>query len=409
MFVAPSTPAGPAPSPAPPHVPVGLTCDPRLFMKRLLTTLLSVGCLLALAAAPASARGLFGVVMTPDLAGAGSPTLNQQMALMRRSGVQWVRTDFDWDAAEPRQGVFTWGAFDAVVRAAAQNRLQLLPIVEFTPRWASSHQSKSWATYAPTSPSLYGDFMVALVDRYGPRGSFWAANPGLRRIPIRAWQIWNEPAGGQYDWRSRPWPKTYTALLRSAYGAVHRADRGATVVSGAVVGLGCRGCTPWQETASLYRAGFGRYFDVLAVNAFTLAPTVSRSVDNSLLIVHKVRSVMRAHHQGRKPIWLTEVTWTAARSYRVPRRDYAGFETTTRGQAQRLSALYTRLATRHPDGVARAFWFDWNSSYSARPDYPGSAVTFQFTGLVRWQPGQRFRPLALLRAYSHVAHRYAGR
>ena len=32
----------------------------------------------------------------------------------------------------------------------------------------------------------------ALVGRYGPAGSLWAERPELPRIPIRAWQVFNE-------------------------------------------------------------------------------------------------------------------------------------------------------------------------------------------------------------------------
>jgi hypothetical protein len=325
---------------------------------------------------------------------------------MARSGVESVRTNFDWDTTELSPGVFDWTHIDTVVRAAARHGLRLLPIVEFTPRWASSHPSSAWPFYTPANVQTYAAFMTQLVNRYGPRGSFWAANPGLRRMAIRDWQIWNEPEGTKYDWRSSPWPKTYTALLKAAYRAVHRADHGAQVVSGALVGLNTTTLTPWAEARALYKAGARRFFDILAVNAFTNAPSVTDSVDRSIKIVDLVRGVMRKHGDRAKPIWVTEVTWTAAKG-KIPPSQYAGFETTAKGQAQRLSRYYAKVATTHVDGIQRAFWYTWASAYVPQSLF-ANPPTFQYTGLVKWQPNQPFQSMPLLSTYRRVAHAFSG-
>ncbi|HEY6396701.1 MAG TPA: hypothetical protein VIX82_04525 [Solirubrobacteraceae bacterium] len=380
------------------------------MIKRFLRLALAALTLLTLTAAVASARvpfGTFGAVLDPEVSLYSTQTaLDAQLAVMAQSGVQSIRTNFDWETTEQRQGVYQWGSLDNIVTAAASHGFQLLPIVEFTPRWASSHKSSAWNEYAPAKASTYAAFVTALVDRYGPKGSFWAMHPGLSRVPIRAWQIWNEPEGTKYDWRSRPWPITYTALLRAAYRAIHRADRGATVVSGALVGLNTTNLTPWAEAAALYGAGAKRYFDVLAVNAFTFSPSVSGSVSRSLEIVRLVRDVMRAHGDGGKPIWVTEVTWTAAKG-RIPPSKYAGFETTPKGQAARLAAYYERVAGHRPFGIQRAFWYTWASTYLSKPLF-GIPPTFQYSGLVQWRPATGFTSLPLLSAYAKVAAKFEG-
>jgi hypothetical protein len=329
------------------------------------------------------------------------------MALMRHSGVQWVRVNFDWSQTEPTQGQFNWAEADNIVAAAAKNHLSLLPVVEFTPQWASTHPSAAWTEYAPRA-GTFAPFMTALIPRYGPHGTFWSTH-GPKR-PVRAWQIWNEPEGTNYDWRSVPFWTTYTAFLKEAYRAAHRADHGATVVTGALVALSCvPECLPWNEAKLFYRAGFKRYFDVLAVNDFTLTHTVQGTVDYNMVIVQRVRNVMRQYHDLRKPIWITELTWTAALG-RIPKRDYLGFETTPKGQAARLTAFYTRLAAQHPNNIQRAFWFDWTSTYSPTPEFTGSDISFQYAGLLKWAPGDPvFQRLPLLKAYAKVAHRYANR
>jgi hypothetical protein len=351
--------------------------------------------------------GFFGVVANPELfLNNSSSAIDGQMALMARSGVESMRTNFYWNAAEPEPGVYDWGPTDAIVRAASSHGLSLLPIVEFSPQWASSHPTGPYIDYGPSDPNTYAAFMTQLVRRYGPRGTFWSQNPSVRKTAIRDWQIWNEPAGTAYDWRSVPWPSTYTKLLKAAYRAIHRADRGANVVTGAMVGLNTTTLTPWAETNDLYRAGARGYFDTLAVNAFTNHPSVSDSVNRSIEIVSLVRQAMRRHGDSGKKVWVTEVTWTAALG-RIPRADYAGFETTAKGQTARLALYYQRIATTRSTGISRAFWYSWSTSYTSQPLFD-NPPTFQYSGLVSWLPGHAFKPQAVLSVYAHFAATYEG-
>ena len=53
---------------------------------------------------------------------------------MRSSGVEAVRTAFDWRAAQPDEnGPIDFAPMDAVVAAAAQRGLPVLPVVHRTP------------------------------------------------------------------------------------------------------------------------------------------------------------------------------------------------------------------------------------------------------------------------------------
>ena len=219
--------------------------------------------------------------------------------------------------------------------------------------------------------------MTTLVHRYGPKGSFWKLHPSLRKYAVRDWQIWNEPAG-TYDWVSEPWPAKYTELLKAGYKAVHAADPSAKVVTGAVVGLNGKNLTPWDQARSLYEAGAGKYFDILAVNAFTGGATVKATVENNDELETKVRAVMRAHGQATKPIWITEVASSSAQG-RIPKKDYVGIETTPSGQLARLKAIYS---------------FFRHSSFAGRRQ----VVLVDVGNLVQHQKGQRH-------AYHVLLHR----
>lgn len=372
-----------------------------------LAIVLALSALLAAAPPAAAARqvshGFFGVVIDPYvIRNAPAATLDGQMALMARSGVESIRVNFFWPNFQPARHRFSWQGTDQIVAMAARHGLEVLPVVEYTPAWASG---RSNIAYAPRNVATFANAMKALVHRYGPRGSFWRGRAHPPFDPIRAWQIWNEPEGS-WDWKTLPWARHYGALLKAAYRAVHQADHHAKVVTAAWVGVGPTGETPWSEMASLYQLGLRRYFDIVAVNPYTGSPSVSGSVAQSMKIVSFVRDVMNRYGDARKPIWATEVTWTAALGKLHP-GEYVDIETTPQGQAQRLQLYMDVAARQHPYGLQRIFWYTWASLYYHTYAF-GGAATFQFAGLVKWDGGGGFQPLALLGAYAAKALAYEG-
>jgi len=378
------------------------------------TLLLTLAALVALpiAAAPAEAAkrkvpfGFFGTVLNNAQADRISDaTLDAQMASMAASGVESVRYAVVWASAEPRRGVYDFAATDRVIAAAARHRLDVLPIVLHTPRWASSKPGRAnYRLYAPRNPKLYGSFMRTLVRRYGPRGSFWGTS-GTPKVPIRSWQLWNEPAA-DFFWATRPWQPSYVKLLRAGYKAVHKADRGATVVLGSLAGV--TSGAPWEQLRQLYRAGAKRYFDVVSVHFFSSSPSVALTTRQTVDIAKLVRKEMRRVRDRGKKIWFTELTWTAAKG-KIPRRHLFGFETTPKGQAARLRTVFSRLASQRKKlGVGRVYWYNWASEYVPRfaPGGPGN-LTFQYSGLNKVD-GTTYTPLPLLRTYGNVASRFEG-
>lgn len=142
------------------------------------------------AAARTAPAGFFGVMVNGVL-DAPSVNLAAESATMRRSGVESERFEIAWDLVEPRPGQFEWAAIDRKVAAAARNRIDVLGLVVRTPSWAAATPGEPFSP--PRDPATYAAFLRTLIGRYGPRGSFWSANPTLPRRPVRHWQIWNEP------------------------------------------------------------------------------------------------------------------------------------------------------------------------------------------------------------------------
>ena len=101
--------------------------------------------------------------------------------------------------------------------------------------------------------------------RYGPQGSLWAERPDLPRVPVRAWQVWNEPNLTRY-WSEQPFARSYVRLLRAADAALRAADPGATVV---LAGLPNES---WTALRRIYEAGGRGHFDAVALHPYTRRP-----------------------------------------------------------------------------------------------------------------------------------------
>jgi polysaccharide biosynthesis protein PslG len=120
-------------------------------------------------------------------------------------------------------------------------------------------------------------------------------------MPIRAWQIWNEPNLKAY-WPRGPNPKQYVKLLKAATGPIKAADPGADIVTAGMpeskVGVPLRKFIP-----GLYKASAKKWFDTLAINPY--GHTAARVEKN----LAAARKIMR-HYHDKAPIWATEVGWS---------------------------------------------------------------------------------------------------
>jgi hypothetical protein len=342
------------------------------------------------AASAAPPYGFYGVMWDRAATRAPAAEQDQQWALMAQSGVESVRTVFSWARAQPTAGTAPdLSATDELVALAARHGIDLLPIVIDTPDWAADRPGPG---APPGHVNGYTAFLRSLVLRYGPTGSFWVERPDLPRRPLRDWQIWNEPHLGFYwstEGRSRnAWAPEYARLLKASKQAIEGVDRGATIVLGALADFA------WRHLDRLNRYRIRRHFDVAALNFFTSRPK------NVLKGVRFFRRALRRGNERRKPIWITETTWPAAKE-RVPEPGPAwqrAWYTTDEGMASRLRALYRSAArNRARFRLNRVYWYTWASAYS-------DGDLFDYAGLNRYD-GSVFEPRPSLDAFAAVARR----
>lgn len=331
----------------------------------------------ASAATPRVPPSFVGTVLDGPLF---EPYVNLQGELdqMVGAGVGSVRVVVDWSSAQPyakwsdvpsdqmarfrnEGGVPTdYSIVDQVVAGAVSRRMTILPIVLIAPDWAARHPGNF--NSPPKGTATFANFSGALARRYGPTGTFWTENPALPKRPIRDWQFWNEPSLTHF-WSDRPWERDYVALVRAARAKVKRADSGARIV---LAGLPNKS---WPELEKIYKLKARNLFDIVAIHPFTAY------VSGVLKILRFNREVMARYGDRKKPLWVTELSWTSARD----QADWTyGNETTERGQAKKLAEAYKMLAERRSElKLQRVYWYTW-LTLDADPHYP-----FDYAGLSR--------------------------
>ncbi len=199
----------------------------------------------------------------------------------------------------------------------------------------------------PRDPSTYARFLTALVaSQSEPAGSLWTSHPEVRRTPIRRWQVWNEPDIMKF-WAVADWAPSYTRLLKAAHAALRRADAHSVVVAAGLTNKS------WVDLRRLYAAGARGSFDVAAIHPF------SRRASNVVKLVRLARTEMRKAGDARKPLLLSEMSWSSGKG--ISKFNY-GWETTEAGQAERIRQVLPALVkVRGELGITGSYWYTWLS------------------------------------------------
>jgi len=262
-------------------------------------------------AASAGAPPLVGVDGS-DLFGMPRSAWDGFLSEMVAAHVQFVREDAAWEAVQPSAPTakgpgYNWAWTDAIASALARHRLQWLPIIDYSTSWSASY-SQSDGLLKPRQPDLlsppkpvdvpyFAAYAAAFVKRYGPGGSFWAANPRLRPEPVTQVQIWNEP-NANYFWMPSPDAQAYASLYEQARSAILAAAPKVKVAVGAL------GNPSWTFLDQLFSA-LGGARDVAAVADTPYASRPEDVVDN----VAGLRRALDAHGDRSATIQVSEFGW----------------------------------------------------------------------------------------------------
>jgi hypothetical protein len=271
-------------------------------------------------------------------------------------GIGLIRQKFDWAQIETAPGQYNLAYHDEFVAAAARRGITILPILFGTPEFHLGRRSGSMACPPRDNASLAA-YAQALVRRYGSNGTLWAERPDLPRLPIRSWQVWNEPNLYMY-WCNKPNAKQYVAMLRTVGKAIKQVDRGAQVVTAGLPDSKMRRTIPLMRFIDqMYRAKAAKYFDVLAINSY--------AKDHRQLgrLLGAVRKRMNANRDRRGQIWITEIGW----GDRGPKHR---FIVGAKGQAKRIAASLALIRKRQRTLRLRGVvYFSWRDGAPYAPKF----------------------------------------
>jgi polysaccharide biosynthesis protein PslG len=284
--------------------------------------------LIGTAAASASVpKDFFGVVSEDVLAGDAAyrdTTLNQQKAI----GIGLIRQTFHWKDIETSPGVYNWATYDSYMAATAAHGMGVLPILFEPPAFRAPAGSRG--TYPPRNPADIGAFGAAVARRYGPNGSFWLENPALPKLPITAYQIWNEPNLRAY-WPSGQNAKSYAKLLKAAAAGIRAADPNAEIVTAGLPDSKLSKPLDVYGYVQALLAGKGaKSFNTLALNPY------SKNKKDLIAKLTRFRQVLNANGGRKTNIWITELGWSDSGPASL-------FRAGTNGQAAQISSVYPAL------------------------------------------------------------------
>ena len=227
------------------------------------------------------------------------PSLPGTLEMVTAGGFHWVRQTFPWAQIEPVPGQFHWEQWDRIVSTTQAKGLELVAVLDTTPPWAREGQNP----YSPPQREAdFGRFARAFALRYGDR--------------IHCYQIWDEPNLSSH-WGDRYVdPAAYTRLLRTGAFQIRGVDPQALILAAGLAPTWEQGPLNLDEAVfleGLYKAGAGRFFDVVAAKpyGFWSGPEdrrVSSQVLNFSRLI-RLREVMVAHGDGDRPIWAVEWGW----------------------------------------------------------------------------------------------------
>jgi hypothetical protein len=304
------------------------------------------------------------------------------------SGAKTVRWTISWAHVERSQGQFDWSTSDQIVGALASRGIHLLPTLDGSPSWVAS-SAITPPIGSQQARDAWKEFLREAVKRYGPQGSYWTNQyatdyPGKAALPIRTWQIWNEPNLKKH-FAPHPSPKRYARLLKLSNGAIRQQDPGASVMFAGMPGYS-NDIDAWTFLNRVYKQhGAKGAFDIAALHPY------ARNVNQMLGEVKRFRKVMSKHGDRRKALWITEVGWGSAR------RTSYGLTKGKQGQARILKQSFKALKhKRHHWHIKKVLWFNFRD-----PKGHSQACSFCSTaGLLK----NNYHPKPSWRAFRRFTH-----
>jgi polysaccharide biosynthesis protein PslG len=259
----------------------------------------------------------------------GNPTIT--FRTLKQLRAQIIRVNLNWtDVAkrrpahpqDPADDAYDWTVYDRAVRYAAQNGIQVMMTILFTPSWANGGRARN---VPPTNYNDLRNFAYAAATRYS--GKYIPNTDNFDEVylpPVRYWLAWNEPnnpnwlqqtAGGRFVS-----PRSYARICTSIWQGVHFTNFAAEKVGCGATGP--RGnnqarssrpsMSPVAFMTAAKKAGL-RSLDAYAHHPYYGKPseTPSTKPGGHAITLGNINTLIATVNKlwGKKRIWITEYAW----------------------------------------------------------------------------------------------------
>jgi hypothetical protein len=307
----------------------------------------------------------YGVVSQAGLAAEDYPRMSENGVGIMRVQMSWKKvqpTEGECESSLPVPGVpvpgeCDWSHYDEVVGGAAAAGVEVMPYLLTVPGWVSADENAP-PIRTDANRADWTAWVQAAVGRYGPTGTYWVEeypeqHPGAAPLPIRRWQIWNEPSDGTF-WHPRPDPAEYGELVELTSGAIKAVDPAAEVILAGVFGSpneDNNGIDAKPYLSALFRSrDLSGAFDSLALHPY--GPSLKRSFGQ----VRRARTVFVRAGFGNRPLWITELGWASG-------GPHPQLSKTPGKQAKLLTQAYRAYARKRARWkIAGITWFAWQDT-----------------------------------------------
>lgn len=222
---------------------------------------------------------------------------------LKELGVEWVRLCIDWRWIQyENKNNFKWDGksypYDFVIDSLVSNNFQILGLIAYAPPWSNGGNQ---GTFPPSNAQDFGDFVFAVVKRYGDR--------------IHYWELWNEPNIPEF-WKPSPNVSDYMKLLSAGYNSAKTADPNCKIVSAGLAHS--PDILSWLQAMYDNDLSLKDYCDAVGIHAYTwsnispLSQFHNNSKIGSFNIIEAVFAIMNSNNDHEKEIWLTEQGWEAS-------------------------------------------------------------------------------------------------
>ena len=197
-----------------------------------------------------------------------------------------------WRYLDPFGRGLNFAPLDQLVSLARQRKIDLVYTFGATPEWASAR---------PTEKGPYGVGSAAEPARLDDWQDYVTRIGRRYKGEIKNYELWNEPNGGFFT-GSVP---ALVEMSCAAASTLRQIDPAVVIISPSGIGHYPQ---PLQWLRDYLDAGGGACVDVIAWHFYAPQGTP----ESVLGTIGVIRTIMREHGAGDKPLWSTEAGWRLA-------------------------------------------------------------------------------------------------